>query len=182
MNDVRLKLSPPWVTYCNKLEALFDGDPQIAFNVSLDSNAPTVTLATNNGDKATALAKLLPEEKEFGNVVMKIMIDGPFSNRAFVSTKELFETAFAGNPAFAYCVCPSADGYWFIDMTYVVFKNCVVQFFNDNLNDPRGLISTLYQTIAAEIFEGVAGINGGGIAYCTDIEKGKLGKPLGEWP
>ena len=26
MTDVRLKISPPWVTYINKLEALFDGD------------------------------------------------------------------------------------------------------------------------------------------------------------
>ena len=33
MADVRLKLSPPWVTYVNKLQALFDGDPLIAFNI-----------------------------------------------------------------------------------------------------------------------------------------------------
>ena len=34
MSDIRLKMSPPWITYINKLEALFDGDPQIAFNVN----------------------------------------------------------------------------------------------------------------------------------------------------
>ena len=34
MNDVRLRISPPWVTYVNKLQALFDGDSQIAFNVN----------------------------------------------------------------------------------------------------------------------------------------------------
>ena len=64
-------------------------------------------------------------------------------------------------------------------MTYVVFKNCVVQFFNDNLNDCHGLISTLYQDIAAEIFED-ANLNG--VYYNTDVERGALGMPLGEWP
>lgn len=34
MSDIRLKMPPPWITYINKLEALFDGDPQIAFNVN----------------------------------------------------------------------------------------------------------------------------------------------------
>jgi hypothetical protein len=27
MADVRLKVSPPWVTFIHKVEALFDGDP-----------------------------------------------------------------------------------------------------------------------------------------------------------
>ena len=180
MNEkVRLKLSPPWVTYINKLQQLFDGDPQIAFNVKYEGTNPTVVLATNNPDKATALAKLLPEEKTFGKVTLKISIDGEFSNRAFVSSKELFETVFEKNPAFAYCVAPVAEGYYYIDFIYVVFKNCVVQFFNDNLDDAHGVISTLYQDIAAEIFEDSTPP---GAHYCTDVERGKLGKPLGEWP
>ena len=181
MADARLKLSPPWITYINKLEALFDGDPQIAFNLGQNEEGPTVTLATNNGDKATALAQLLPMEKWFGNIVLNIYVDGPFTNRAFTSKKELFETAFKGNPAFAYCVSPTEEGYWFFDFVYVVFKNCVVQFFNDNLDDPHGIISTLYQDIAKEIFS-ESETNLTGVNYCTDVEVGKLGKPLGEWP
>ena len=179
MNDVRLKLSPPWITYIHKLEALFDGDPLIAFNIGQNDEGPYVTLSTSNGDKATALAKLLPAEKTFGNVILKINIDGPFTNRAFTSPRELFDVAFSKNPAYAYSISPTEEGYWFFTMTYVVFKNCVVQFFNDNLNDAHGLISTLYQDIAAEIFE-EADLTG--VYYCTDVEVGKLGKPLGEWP
>lgn len=180
MNEPRLKISPPWVTYVNKLEALFDGDPQIAFNVNFNSEeGPSVVLATNNGDKAAALIKLLPTEKKFGNVVLSIGIDCPkISNLAFETPKKLFETAFQGNPAFAQAIAPTEEGYWFFSITYIIFKNCVVQFFNDNLNDAHGLISTLYQDIAAEVFED-AGLSG--VYYCTDIEK-KLGKPLGEWP
>ena len=180
MADIRLKLSPPWITYTNMLEALFDGDPLIAFNIGEDEDGPCVTLAVGGrGDKATAIRKLLPEEKKFGNVTLKINVDGTFSNRAFVSPKELFEVAFENNPAFAYCVAPVDEGYFFVDFVYVVFKNCVVQFFNDNLNDAHGLLSTLYQDIAAEIF---ADANLPQVHYCTDVERGQLGKPLGEWP
>lgn len=179
MSEVRLKLSPPWITYIHKLQALFDGDPEIAFNIVGTSKDLEVVLATNNGDKATALTKLLPDEQTFGNVTLKVTIDGPFTNRAFPSSKELFETAFAKNPAFAYCVSPVEENYWFIDFCYVVFKNCVVQFFNDNLNDCHGVISTLYQDIAEELFKEA---DLPGVHYCTDVERGKLGKPLGEWP
>lgn len=181
MNEARLKISPPWVTYINKLQALFDPDPLIAFNINFQGeDGPSVTLATTNGDKAAALVKILPEKKVFGGVTLTITVDCPtMSNRAFVSQKELFETAFEGNPAFAYAVCPVDEGYWFFPLTYVVFKNCVVQFFNDNLNDCHGLISTLYQDIAAEIF-GDAGLTN--VCFNTDIEVGKLGMPLGEWP
>lgn len=179
MTKARFKLSPPWIEYINKLEALFDGDPQIAFNVGQTETGPSVVIACNNGDKVAALQKLLPSEKKFGNVTLFIGIDGTPSNRAFPTPKELFDVAFKGNPAYAYSVAPAEEGYWFFGVTYVVFKNCVVQFFNDNLNDCHGLTSTLYQEIAAEIFED-AGLNG--VYYNTDVEVGKLGMPLGEWP
>lgn len=180
MSDVRLKILPPWSTYINKLQEMFDPDPQIAFNVDWSGNHPSVTLATNNPEKATALSKLLPSEKVFGNVKLLINIDCPtMSNIAFKTPKELFETAFYKNPIFAYAVSPADEGYYFFSMTYIVFKNRVAQFFNDNLNDPHGVISTLYQDIATEIFED-AGLNG--VYYATDIEQGKLGMPLGEWP
>lgn len=160
----------------NKLQALFDGDPQIAFNIDYENM--TVILAGNNGEKNAALQRLLPTEKQFGNIILKVIVDGPIANIAFPTQKDLFDCAFKGNPAYAYSVTPG-DEVWFFNMTYVVFKNCVVQFFNDNLNDCHGLISTLYQDIAAEIFEDANLIN---VYYNTDVERGALGMPLGEWP
>lgn len=179
MADVRLKLAPPWITYINKLQAMFDGDPQIAFNVNW--NAPSVTIACNNGLKNAALLLLLPSEKTWGNIKMPIVIDGPVANKIFTSPTELFKTVFDKNPAFADCVSPVEEGYFFVDFCYVIFKNCVVQFFNDNLNDAHGLLSTLYQDIAEEIFAD-ASYNLNSVHYCTDVERGALGKPLGEWP
>lgn len=180
MTNARLKLSPPWITTIHKFQALFDGDPQIACNVRLDSGKePILALACNNGDKVAALLQIIPTEITFGNIPLHILVDGIPSNRAFKTKKELFETAFSGNPAFAYAVCPVEEGATWFDATYVVFKNCVVQFFNDNLNDCHGVLSTLYEDIARDILTGDAVQ---GVYFNTDVERGNLGKPLGEWP
>ena len=157
---------------------LFDGDPEIACNVDDSGGSPSIVLACNNGDKVTALQQVLPSEIIFGNITLKIAVDGIPSNRAFASKKELFDVLFAKNPAYAYCVTSGYDSYWFA-MTYVVFKNCVVQFFNDNLNDCHGLISTLYEDIARDVLTGDVVK---GVYFNTDVEKGNLGMPLGEWP
>ena len=179
MTEPRLKILPPWTIVIRKLEALFDGDPQIAFNTNFSSEGPSVVLSCNNGDKVAALLQILPEEVSFGNVKLKVMVDGTPSNRAFTSKVELFDTAFKGNPAYAYSVCPAEEGYQWIGTTYVVFNNCVVQFAADNLNDCHGIISTLYQNIAEELLTGSAT---DGVFYNTNVERANLGFPLGEWP
>lgn len=90
MTDVRLKILPPWSTFINEIQALFDGDPQIACNVNYGSSSPSIVLATNNPDKAAALLKLLPSEKKFGNVTLNIGVDcQTISNKAFTNPKEL---------------------------------------------------------------------------------------------
>ena len=179
MNEPRLKILPPWTIVIRKLEALFDGDPQIAFNTNFSGEGPSVVLSCNNGDKVAALQRILPTEVSFGNVKLAIMVDGTPSNIAFTSKVDLFDTAFKGNPAYAYSICPAEEGYQWIGTTYVVFKNCVVQVSADNLNDCHGIISTLYQDIADELLTGLATE---GVFYNTDVERANLGKPLGEWP
>ena len=178
MNDIRLKILPPWTIVIRKLEALFDGDPQIAFNCDFSGSHPTVVLACNSGNKVAALQQILPEEISFGNISLNIIIDGVPSNRTFRSKVELFDTAFSGNPAYAYSICPAEEDYQWIGSTYVVFKNCVVQFAADNLNDCHGIISTLYQTIAEELLTGEATA---GVFYNTDIEVANLGRTPEEW-
>ena len=179
MNEPRLKILSPWAITIKKFEALFDGDPQIACNVDYSGSAPSIVFACNNGDKVAALQRILPEQITFGGVVLKVAVDGTPSNRAFVSKKELFEVAFSGNPAFAYAVAPVEEGATWFDMVYVVFNNCVVQFFADNLNDCHGVISTLYQDIAAEL---LTGEGAQGVYFNTNVERAGLGIPTGQWP
>lgn len=178
MNE-KLKILPPWTIAIRKLEALFDGDPQIAFNTDFSGLHPSVVLSCNNGDKVAALQLILPEEISFGNVSLKVVVDGVPSNRAFTSKVELFDVAFKGNPVYAYSVCPCEEGYQWLGTTYVVFNNCVVQFAADNLNDCHGVISTLYQTIAEELLTGPA-VNG--VFFNTNVERANLGYAIGQWP
>lgn len=60
----------------------------------------------------------------------------------------------------------SAEGIFSNPITYIVFKNKVVQFWNDDLSDIYGNRSTLYQDIAKEIFG-----ESSGIFFCTDKEE-----------
>ena len=198
LSQVRLKLSPPWITYINKLKALFGEDPEIniVHNVDDLKREISVYLYIDNQEKADALNKLLPITRHFGNILLNIYIvpsnvteEGEptiellkdirinAKNESLpLSIKEAFDTAFKGNSAYAFSY--RVDNVLY-DVTYIVFKNCVVQFFNDNLNDLHGNLSTLYQDIATEIFE--TGLISHGVFFCTDIEH-KVGKPLGEWP
>lgn len=178
MSDIRLKILAPWVITMRKFEALFDGDPQIAFNTDYSGLHPAIVLACNNGDKVTALQQILPSSVNYGGVELDIIIDGIPSNIAFKNKKEVFEAAFKGNPAFAYCVAPTLDGYNWFDVVYVVFNNTVVQFFADNLNDCHGVISTLYQNIAEDILTGEAVQ---GVYFNTNVEVGKLGVAPETW-
>lgn len=177
MQDIRMKLSPPWCTYISELTALFGEDPDIT--IKYDNDTIKVKLYVNNEEKAQSLCTLLPFSKCFGNQELQICIIPPNSDRCYIGSykkaKELYETAFKGNPVLSFI--HEVNGIFSNTIIYVVFKNKVVQFFNDNLNDVYGNVSTLYQEIAKDVFN--KNING--VCYCTDVDQ-KLTKPLGEWP
>ena len=86
---------------------------------------------------------------------------------------------FKNNPVFSFV--HKVEGIYGFNAIYVVFKNKVVQYFNDNLNDIYGNTSTLYEDIARDIFENNIPVNNN-VFYCTDVVDNKLKKPLGEWP
>lgn len=178
MTDVRFKMSPPWILYVSQINALFSNDPDIT--IEYDNDSVEIKLYVNNNKKAAALMYLLPFEKEFGNVTLDIIIIPSNHNAVekvdLTTAKEYFEAAFENNPVFAFTHV--VQGIFTNTLTYVVFKNRVVQFFADNLNDIHGNISTLYQELAKDVFNKDVIP---GVLFCTDIEE-KVGKPLGEWP
>ena len=175
-NNIRFKIAPPWITYVNEITALFQHDPDIELKYNNDDPSITIFIK-NNPEKAAALCLLLPDVKIFGNISLFINIEADeISNRAFPDAKNLFDVAFDRNPVYAFS--KQISNIFSNKLLYVVFKNKVVQFFNDNLNDIFFFFCTLYQTIAQEIFNDA---NLLGVYYCTDVEE-KVGKPLGEWP
>lgn len=163
----KVNLSAPWITFVHEVEALFENDSEV--NVRFDSEKNELKLMVASGDKADALTQLLPAEKNFGSVTLKIAVV-PANN--LLQGVGLIEAAFRGNPALAYTFeADTPMGH----MEYAVFSKKVVQFFNDQLDDISGNKSTLYQDIAKDVFET------SGVFFCTDSDQ-RVGKPLGEWP
>lgn len=157
-----IKLSSPWVTYYKKINALFGVDPDVT--VRFDEDKYTICLYVTGEDKANAISKLLPMQKEFGNVVVNINVIP--ANEDEYTTADLFNLAFKGSPALSFI--ETIDGVFSNRINYIVFANKVVQYFNDNLGDIHGVTSTLYQDIAKEIFE-----NRKDVCYCTDLDYGE---------
>lgn len=160
MNTEKLYLSSPWVSFYHEIDALFKEDPQI--KVVFDDDKNEVKLFVDNQEKAEALKELLPVEKNFSGVILKITIIP--ANKSVTSKVKLYNAAFDGNPALSYI--KTVRGLFTNDLNYVVFKNKVVQYFNDDLGDVNGLKSTLYQDIAKDVFEETDGI-----FFCTDLPK-----------
>lgn len=149
-----LKLSPPWVTFMHELSALFNQDPDI--NIKCDDEEPRIKLYVKTAGKAEALAKLLPVEKEFGNVVLKIEVIPANEEDKPV---DLIRRAFEGNPVLEQVASvPSPYG----EISYAVFKKEVVQFYNDQMDDAYGNKNTLYQEIAKDVFN-----QQDGVYFCT---------------
>ena len=152
-----LKLSSPWIEYYRKINALFGEDPNVL--VQYDEEENEIILRVTGQEKADAIAEILPAEKSFGNVVVKITVVP--ANKA--ETKlEVFKKAFEGNPVFSYAL--SVDtGMTSNTFNYFVFKHRICSFFNDNLGDINGNYNALYEDVAKNVFE-----DADGILFCTD--------------
>ena len=160
MNKKGLNLASPWAIFYHEIQALFEKDEDI--KITFDEENYVIKLYVTGTDKAAALEELLPQEKDFGNITLKIeVIPANNENPTF---KELYERAFAGNPIFSY----ASNGYNGItaDNTYIVFRKEVVQYYNDSLKDINGLCSTLHQEVAKDVFDETPGV-----CYCTDTDK-----------
>ena len=154
-----INLSAPWVNYYHELEMLFCGDPEIS--MEFIEKDYTIRLFVDNERKAAALDQLLMNEVSFGNVILHVVVIHPNREKTI---GELFEEAFEKNPAMNHVKRKAMpDGQEF---QYILFQNRVVQYFNDDLGDPYGNRSTLYQDIAKDVFKENAGV-----FFCTDTRR-----------
>lgn len=177
----RLGLSSPWVLYYKEVSALFENDKEV--RVLFDEESCVLKIYVEKSAKAGALMQLLPDEKSFGNVTLKIEVI-PANDLKFLlgrQTKDadvdLICTALEGNKAVS--AVKTVRLLYNNVLTYIVFENKVVQYFTDDLGDYFGLRSTLYEDLAREVFG-----KKDGVFFCTDrgTETEAFGEPLGEWP
>ena len=150
-------ISSPWIQYVHKVQALFGKDPEI--HISWDEERYILTMRVDNQKKADALSKLIPFKKSFGNV--DIMINIVPANDLGTSVIQTIKYAFEGNPIVSkYYEVPDIMSN---RIYYMMFAHEIVQYFDDNLADPRGYVSTLYEDIAADVIE-----DHRGVFFCTD--------------
>lgn len=152
-----MKMISPWINFYREIEALFAKDPDITVKFNEEDNE--VKLLVRNQKKADALTKLLPTEKTFGNVTVKITVVP--ANLFGEDRAKLFLDAFEGNPAVAEIVDISLFG---SPIHYISFVPEVVQYHNDDISDLHGNRSTLYADLARSIFD-----PGNGIFFCTSM-------------
>lgn len=167
-----LNLSSPWIEYYRKLDAMFQLDPNVRVIYDEDKG-PSVKLYVSDGYKADALEELVQKEVKFGKVTMKVSVVPPnnFTEEPRESTTnnpddELILNAFRNNGAVNYVQFVRDIGA--LNVTYVVCRNLVVQYFNDSLCDAHGVRSTLFEDIARDVF-----VSKPGLYYCTDIPGSK---------
>ena len=154
-NNEMVKLSPPWQTYRNELEAMFKGDPDVTIRYFDDEKIIKLYVAKNY--KAEALERILRHEVSFGNVTLKIEVVPP--NEDSQDILDIFEDAFNGNSSLRGTIPVETP---FGMYRYAMFNNKVVQFYNDQMDDPYGNKSMLMQDIARDIFADNLSVN-----YCT---------------
>lgn len=157
-----LTKSSPWVTYYRKVDALFKKDREVF--VVFDEENIELKIYVNGQAKADAIRYLMPLEKEFGGVTLKIdVIPSNGSQLRGINTTNILTIAcdaFLSNDA----VYGVTDVRAMFDLVYVVFRKEVVQYFDDNIGDINGNCSTLYEVIARDVLNDV------GIKYCTDCD------------
>lgn len=154
-NMEKLNLSAPWVTFVNELNALFEFDADVTIDYDKEENH--VRLYVEGVTKADALTELLPPEKKFGNVTLKISVIP--ANHA-IDKVSLIEKAMDGNGVLREVIEAQRPGGSF---KYLMFDHEVAQFYNDQLDDPVGNKTMLYADIAKDVFGELDGA-----FYCTE--------------
>lgn len=177
----KLHLSAPWVIFCREIEELFKHDEDV--HVVYDEAEDHVKLYVDDGYKAAAIIQLLPKEKVFGSVKLRISVvpSNPGIEEGYDFTdalnEDIFDAIFIRNDAFSFA--KTISGIFPSNLTYVVFKKRVVQYFNDDLGDAFGQCSTLYQEIAKDVFGELDGV-----FFCTDKKDDDTSSEtmMDEWP
>lgn len=157
----RIKMSAPWDIFYREIDELFKEDPDI--QIVYNEETKEIKLYVKPSEKATALNDLLPTGMTYGNVTQKITVvpANAFTHNYVVDNAQKFAVAFENNPVLSRI---ETVGEIFANpITYVVFINKVVQYFNDDIGDINGQCSTLYQEIAKNVFGTI-----NGIYFCTD--------------
>lgn len=147
------RLSAPWYTYAREVRALFEYDEDVRVLYDED-DGPKVRVLVRGDAKAEAIAWLLPESVDFGGVTLHNVVV-PANGEA--STEQMVRDAFAGNAAVD-SIVTALEGTPLAGTVYVCFAPEAVQFFNDDVSDPAGVETKLFEDVARDVAKGHDGL------------------------
>lgn len=168
MGNSRIALCPPWIDYKNKLACFFEGDPEVHIVYDEAEDDKLLMVRVDNPARYEALCKLLPDHIMFGTVKLRIKLIP--ANDGRVTGTDLLQIALNGNPHFTGIVLPISE--WAPPVKFAEFRKEVAQYYNDDLGDPHGYRSTLYATLAEELFGSNEAVAADNVKFCTEIEIG----------
>jgi hypothetical protein len=150
-------MQSPWVVYAKKVKALFEHDPDVVVDepTELGDGDYNLEIRVHGNDKAESVAKVLPEDVEFGNVTLHVMVIP--DNDGKLTMLDHMRRAFAGNPVLVDVmevpVVPGGP-----TMAYALFAPEVVQIECDNAASPYGIVTTTYEGVAKDVLRVGLGI------------------------
>ena len=177
--NVNFDLAAPWIRHYRKVQKLFERDRSIS--VLFDTDDVAIKLYVDDEDKAAALDEIIKSKIIFGNVTLtvdvilpndsvrakKVRARVPYTNHyratcepVIITNEDIYLRALSGNRAFdgmEYAYGPGGTVF-----RYVVFRPEVVQYFCDDISSYNGCTSTLYESIAKDVFEEETGV-----FFCT---------------
>jgi hypothetical protein len=131
-----VSLSSPWEKVRVKVEELFKSDPEIKVSKECvcNNNRASFSVSSANSEKISALRRIMKNNMVFGNIILTIrFVDLNKKNSQI--TKTDWEKAFGGNPIFEGIYTEDIPGG---QTTYAMFSHEVLDYFADNLLDPKG--------------------------------------------
>lgn len=157
-----IQMQAPWVVYAKKVKALFEHDNDVIVGepTELGDGGYNLEIRVHGDDKAESVAKVLPEDVEFGNVALHVMVIP--DNDGKMTIIDHLRRAFAGNPALVDVmevpVVPGGPS-----MAFALFAPEVVQIECDNAASPYGIVTTTYEGVAKDV------LNVGGVMIASDV-------------
>lgn len=162
-----VKLSPPWFTFANEVKYTYGASPYVDVQDLVQvGNGYELRINVCNNKVAEALRQVLPLSKDFGGVIVNVVVYNkcgqvvPVPNIVYTPetlAKTICE-ALNGNPLFIGTIltdgklAPEQIGA--LGQVVVIIKKCIIQFFNDDISDICGN----YNAIAATTFTEVSNL------------------------
>ena len=155
-------MSPPWFTFANEIKYTYGLSKYINVN----------DLVQNGGNYdlniyvcvdwiATALRAILPQNQDFGGILVNIIIFDsqgvivPISNTVYTpqTLAETFCNALYSNPLFVGTVLPLAVPP-IVGNVVIIIKPYVIQFYNDDISD----LCSNFNGVASQVFTQVTNL------------------------